>query len=209
MLRLYTLTAAAVFMAATVAGQSSSITTTSVSVFQAGSTTIPVSGAAGSIVGVDAIATTIVVACYNSSDCGLSSETVTFTQGRSSFAVGLVFPTELEGTTATITATVDCDIVSTSAAASCHTTAVASVAVGGLTIKTTSTLSSTYSSNEIVYGQLLITAGVDKLTSPQATETPLSSSTSTGAAASFPTSNVGLNVGAIGVVAALAVVEML
>lgn len=97
--------------------------------------------------------------------------------------------------------------MSSTQAATCTNTVEATASAGGQKSATTSSATVTFASAEIFYDDLLITAGIDKLNSPQATQTP------TGAGAAIappvPTGSFGLSVGGMAAAAVVAAAGLL
>lgn len=79
---------------------------------------------------------------------------------------------ELYGVPVTITIAENCNIVSSTEAATCTGTKIISASVEGHSTATSTIVTTTYSASDIKYDALLVTAGVEKLNSPQATQTP-------------------------------------
>jgi hypothetical protein len=102
------------------------------------------------------------------------------------------------GIPVTVIAELGCDVISSTQAATCKATGIVSASADGHKTDTTTSSTVTIASTEIFYDDLLITAGVDKLTSPQATQTPK------GAAAPVPTGSLGLSVGGMAAAAVVA-----
>ncbi|OKL56624.1 hypothetical protein UA08_08218 [Talaromyces atroroseus] len=216
--------AAAAFLAMTVAGQTTSSDSTTqslsttaapsassgstyIALFEAGySTTLNASNLAGSIISANADATTIALNCIEiNSEC--NGETITLTQGPSTWVVDYSTQLSKNNVEVTLTLDTDCNIVSSTAAATCTVTEIARVSADGESSASTFSTTETFASSQIYYDQLLITAGVDKLTSPQATKTP--SSAAGVVAAPLPTGNVGMGVGGMAAAAMVAVAGML
>jgi hypothetical protein len=206
----------AVLMAAIAQGQSTSgqsMTTSAASsgsasthipIFGVGTTTIPVSGVAGRIVGADSTATTIALSCLNDTSCAIGTNPLTFTQGPSTLVADIVTQTDIEGYSGTITAAVACNIISSTQAATCAATGTVSFGQSSaITITTTTTIAS----SRINYEQLLITAGVEKLNNPSATQT--SSGAAGLVAVPAPTCNMAIGVGGMAAAAVVAVAGML
>ena len=128
---------------------------------------------------------------------------MTMTAGPSTWGYIYTTEEELYGIPVTVTAEIGCDVISSTQAATCKVTGIASASADGEKTDTTSSSTVTYASSEIFYDDLLITAGVDKLTSPQATETPK------GAAAPVPTGSLGLSVGGMAAAAVVAAAGLL
>lgn len=194
-------------MTTSAASSSSASTSTHIPVFGVGTTTIPVSGVAGSIVGADSTATTIALNCYNDTSCIIGTSPLTFTQGPSTLIADIVTQTDVEGYTGTITAAVACNIISSTKAATCAATGTVTIGAQGQSSAITITTTTTIASSQIVYEQLLITAGVEKLNSPSAAQT--SSGAAGLIAAPVPTGNMAIGVGGMAAAAVVAVAGML
>lgn len=211
----------AVFMAATALGQSTSgqsmatsaassgsaSSSTHVPVFGVGATTLPVSGVAGSIVGADSTATTIALNCLDDTNCVIGTKPVTLTQGPSTLIADIVTSADIEGQSGTITAAVACNIISSTQAATCIATGTISLGAQGQGSAVTITTTTSIPSSQINYEQLLITAGVEKLNNPSATQT--SSGAAGVVAAPVPTGNLAIGVGGMAAAAVVAVAGIL
>lgn len=211
----------AILLAATAQGQSTSEQSTATSaassgsasssthipIFGVGTTTIPVSGVAGSIVGADSTATTIALNCLNDTSCVIGTKPVTLTQGPSTLIADIVTQTDIEGNSGTITAAVACNIISSTQAATCTATGTVSFGAQGQSSAITITTTTTIPSSRITYEQLLITGGVEKLNNPSATHT--SSGAAGIVAAPLPTGNMAMGVGGMAAAAVVAVAGML
>lgn len=191
-------------MTTSAASSGSASSGTHIPIFGVGTTTIPVSGVAGSIVGADSTATTIALNCLNDTSCVIGTKPVTLTQGPSTLIADIVTQTDIEGYSGTITAAVACNIISSTQAATC--TATGTVSLGqssAITITTTTTIPS----SRITYEQLLITGGLEKLNSPSATHA--SSGAAGLVAAPLQTGNMAIGVGGMAAAAVVAVAGML
>ncbi|KAL4950887.1 hypothetical protein BDW69DRAFT_48931 [Aspergillus filifer] len=135
---------------------------------------------AASIVSVNALETTFAIACLDDAPTSICSikDPWTMVQGISTFSLSAQY-TALEWSPP-VTATLDykCDYENYSESASCTYSMSYSGSESG--VERTSSYSSAMSvpTDEATYYQLLVTGGVDKLSEPEATETP-------GAAAAF------------------------
>ncbi|RAO70590.1 uncharacterized protein BHQ10_006602 [Talaromyces amestolkiae] len=176
--------------------------TTTIKIFEAAETSVDAAGLAGSIININAIATTILVECIDTDICD-SQASMTMVAGPSTWGYAYTTVEELYGIPVHITAQLACNVVSSTQAATCTATEIVSASADGQKTDTTSTSTTTYASAQIFYDDLLITAGVEKLTSPQATETPK------GAAAPVPTGNLGLSVGGMAAAAVVAAAGLL
>lgn len=174
--------------------------TTTIKIFEAGETTLGVSGLAGSIINVNAVATTILVNCVDPTDEDCQGG-ITMTAGTSTWGYEYTTQQVVYGYPVTIVAEMDCNVISSTQAATCAVTAEVTASAEGHSTASTKTSTSVYPSNEIFYDDLLITAGVEKLTSPQATETPKGA----GAAIAPPVPTGGFGLGVSGMAAAAVV----
>lgn len=174
-----------------------SASTTQIKLYVIGSTqSVPqFTGLAGSIVDANAVATTIAIDCSDGgSDCDGISWPITAIQGPSTRGGSFVVQTEVYGVEATVTYGNNCEITGTTQAATCTET----IGVNAQDTSSTTTTTVSASGTDIAIQSLLITAGVDKLNRPQATETP------TGAAPAAVTGHMGLTFGGAAAVAAAA-----
>lgn len=192
---------------ATSAASSGSASSAHIPIFGVGTTTIPVSGVAGSIVGADSTATTIALNCLNDTSCVIGTKPVTLTQGPSTLIANIVTQTDIEGNSGTITAAVACNIISSTQAATCTATGTVSFGAQGQSSAITITTTTTIPSSRITYEQLLITGGVEKLNNPSAAHT--SSGAAGIVAAPLPTGNMAIGVGGMAAAAVVAVAGML
>lgn len=157
-------------------------------------------GMAGSIVDANAVATTIAVECTeDASGCDILSGPITAIQGPSTRGGTFVVKTETNGIEATMTVENSCKIAGTTQSASCAETLKINGEADGQKTSTTISMTTEVPSSDITLEPLLITAGLEKLNSPQATKTP-------GAAPVPVTGHMGLTLGgaAAGAVAAVA-----
>jgi hypothetical protein len=150
-------------------------TTTEIQVFAAGPTDLPVTlsldNMAGSIVGANAVATTVAVDCVTSdSNCPITTPW-TIIEGPSTFDMRLAMSTESEGLQIWVTITETCKITSLTSA-SCSNSVDITGSLDGVGTSTNSAAHTTYTSDEIYYQTLTITGGVSILNQPQATQTP-------------------------------------
>ncbi|KAI9929728.1 hypothetical protein ASPWEDRAFT_28422 [Aspergillus wentii DTO 134E9] len=147
--------------------------TTTVQVFNAGETTIPLSGVEASVVGANAIATTFAMQCKDNAPTSLCDldDPVTITAGPSTMTFSAVYTTKTLGVNVKLTLMNDCDVTS-STAASCSGSAGIYGSTLGVSRSSSTTWKTSYSSDDIYYQPLTVTAGVDKLNAPQATQTP-------------------------------------
>lgn len=194
-------------MTTSAASSGSTSSSTHIPIFGVGTTTIPVSGVAGSIVEVDSTATIIALKCQSDTSCAIGASPITVTQGPSTLIADIVTQTDIQGNSATITAAVDCNIISSTQAATCTATGTISFGAQGQDSAITITTTTTIPSSRINYEQLLITAGVEKLNNPSASQT------AKGAAgmvvAPIPTGNMAVGVGGFAAAAVVAVAGIL
>lgn len=176
--------------------------TTTIKIFEAAETSVDAAGLAGSIININAIATTILVECIDTHICA-DQVAITMTAGPSTWGYAYTTQLELRGIPVTIITDLGCDVISSTQAATCKGTGIVSASTDGQKVDTTTYNTVTLASTEIFYDDLLITAGVDKLTSPQATQTPK------GAAAPVPTGSLGLSVGGMAAAAVVAAAGLL
>jgi hypothetical protein len=179
--------------------------TTTIKIFEAAETSVDAAGLAGSIIAINAIATTILVECIDDDICS-GAGVMTMTAGPSTWGYAYTTEEEVYGVPVTIIAELGCDVISSTQAATCKVTGIASASADGQKTDTTSSSTVTFVSSEIFYDDLLITAGVDKLTSPQATETPKGAAA---VAAPVPTGSFGLSVGGMAAAAVVAAAGLL
>jgi hypothetical protein len=159
----------AVLASGMVAAQSS---TTTIDIVEAGATEAPSAGIAGSIVSVNAISTIIAIQCTSSNtDCPITSPW-TITQGPSTFSMSVAFSTLSEGVEVELTIDENCKITSSTAGASCTNSVGFELSLDGSKTSTNTIEKPTFTAGDLSYQKLLITAGVEKFSQPQATETP-------------------------------------
>ncbi|RHZ66710.1 putative GPI anchored cell wall protein [Aspergillus thermomutatus] len=174
-------------LAATVSAQ-----TTEVQVFNAGPTTLPLHAVEASIVDANAVATTLAISPF------------TITQGPSTYTVSAVYSASAGGVEETYTVVQDCDITSSTQLAVCSMSARVEVSALGAKTFTTSSATLTFSSHDIWYTPIVVTAGVEKLTASKATQTPASDAGVNAAAVNAASGNMGLGQAAAAAVAAAA-----
>jgi hypothetical protein len=179
--------------------------TTTIKMFEAAETSVAATDFVGSIINVNAIATTVLINCRDPSNTDCVGG-MTMTAGASTFHLAYATAEPVEGVEVTISYVQDCKVVSSTQAATCANTVEATASADGQKSATTSSATVTFASAEIFYDDLLITAGVDKLNSPQATQTP-------GAGAAIappvPTGSFGLSVGGMAAAAVVAAAGLL
>lgn len=173
--------------------------TTALKVFNAGETTLPLSGLEASVVGANALATTLALQCKDNANKSLCAieDPITITEGPSTFTMSGVYSTKVNGVDATMTQIQDCDITSSTQSASCSISIRVEVSTGGRSTATSTSTEMNIGSDDIYYRPLTVTAGVDKLRAPEATQTP-------DAAAGGASGNVGIGGVAAAAVAAAA-----
>ncbi|KAL5363338.1 hypothetical protein BJX96DRAFT_155564 [Aspergillus floccosus] len=125
-----------------------------------------------SIINANAEATTYQVKCVDDSDDCELAVPATVTQGPSAFTMNAVVVTGTLGVKGTGTVQEACQITSSTQGASC------SVSIGiefntlGVSTSTSWTTATSIEGEDISYRAVPVTAGVNKLNSPQASETP-------------------------------------
>jgi hypothetical protein len=125
---------------------------------------------AGSVVGINAQATTYKVACMSGapkSDCSVDKP-YTIVAGPTTLSFSQTFPVEVYGFTMSASENVACSFTHTSESAVCTVTA--AVTSGGQSTSATST--KTIPTNDVFYKPITITGGLSLFNSPQATEIP-------------------------------------
>ncbi|KAJ5728207.1 hypothetical protein N7493_004537 [Penicillium malachiteum] len=153
----------------------SSESTTVVSIFEAvdndsGYTVSWYTSLGASIIGLNVDYTTYEVDCLSgapTTDCSVNAP-YTVVAGPTTLSYSRSLPVEAYGATVAVTMDVACSFTHSTESAVCKATEWASYE--GQSSSTSTTMS--YATNEVVYKPLTITAGLDKLSSPQATETP-------------------------------------
>ena len=154
---------------------------------------LPFSALQASIVSANALATTIALQCKPDAWDALctvnrpNQPTITITEGPSTFTMSAVYPTKTAGVRGVMTLVQDCNITSSTRGAGCSvsvrldgSSASASgsgsgsvSARGGETRTATSTsLQTRLREDEIYYRPLTVTAGVEALNAPEATQMP-------------------------------------
>ncbi|BDD57795.1 hypothetical protein MPDQ_005458 [Monascus purpureus] len=140
-------------------------TTTELSVFNAGETTIPLTAIAASIVNVQNDLTTLALDCKGgepTAECELN-DPVTITAGPSTFTLSAIYATKIQGINVKYTLVQDCDITGSTQKAVCTVSARAEASSDGVKTATSTSAVTTWSSEDIYYEPLAITAGVEKL----------------------------------------------
>lgn len=148
--------------------------TTTIKVFDAGESAVPLTAVAASVVDVNALSTVLALNCAeNATETFCPLETpFTYTQGPSTASISAVYATEKNGVKGKMTLNEGCDITSSTQDASCSASMVIGFSAGGESTSTTTTTSASFGSDEVFYRGLSVTAGAEKLTAPEATQTP-------------------------------------
>jgi hypothetical protein len=138
-----------------------------------------------SIAGINAVATTYNLGCLKDApktDCNIKNPW-TIIQGPETVSVTGVYTASTSGKETsydvTVTQSYQCKIVSRTQSASCTMSVGMTGSVDGASYMSSTSSSATYSTATSSYYTLIVTAGVDKFTAPEATKTP-------GAAAAGP-----------------------
>lgn len=145
---------------------------TTISMFNAGEATLSLTSVRASIVGADADATTYALDCLSGApetECALNSP-ITITEGPSTFTMSAVYSTKTAGVNAKATLVQDCEITSSTQGASCSVSVGVEVSTRGLSTSTGTSTITSFASDDIYYQPMTVTAGVEKLNAPQATE---------------------------------------
>ena len=173
-MRSITITAAALVARAALAASSS---TTQIPLFDPGDDT-PLQDVVGSVVNVKDHATTLVLDCPAAASASASASScahvspITVTVGPSTFSLDAAYSTSGAGAAhATATISADCDITSSTQRAVCTAYVGVTASETHVTSSSTSSAVSTYSSSDIVYQTLSITAGAEKLPGSSASAT--------------------------------------
>ncbi|EED14975.1 conserved hypothetical protein [Talaromyces stipitatus ATCC 10500] len=145
--------------------------TTTIKIFEAGETGLDPSGYAGSIININAAATTVLLNCVDPNDENCQSG-ITMTAGASTWGYQWTTEETFYGYPVTVVAKMGCNVISSTQEATCVVTAEATASAEGQKTTSISSTTTVFPSKEITYEALLITAGVEKLASPQATATP-------------------------------------
>ncbi|KAJ5722691.1 hypothetical protein N7488_000726 [Penicillium malachiteum] len=170
--------AATTLSSKTTASQTSSASaesTTVVSIFEAvdddsGITASWYTSLGASILGLNADYTTYEVDCLSgapTTDCSVNAP-YTVIAGPTTLSYSRVMSVEVYGDIGTVTMDVGCSFTHSTESAVCKATEW--VTYEGESSSTSTSIS--YATDEVVYKPLTITGGLDKLSSPQATETP-------------------------------------
>ncbi|KAG2002755.1 hypothetical protein GB937_009520 [Aspergillus fischeri] len=131
-----------------------------------------------SVAGINAAATTYNLGCLKDApktDCNIKNSW-TIIQGPETVSVTGVYTASTSGKETsydvTVTQSYECKIRSRTESASCTMSVGMTGSVGGATIASSTSSSATYSPATSSYYELVVTAGVDKFTAPEATKTP-------------------------------------
>lgn len=108
--------------------------------------------------------------CTDEQLCALKSP-VTVTKGPSTYTLSAVFSTQTNGVDAEMTLTQNCHITSSTQGASCSVSLGIEISGDGIATSMNTATATSFASDEIYYRPLTVTAGVDKLNRPQATQT--------------------------------------
>ena len=151
--------------------------------------TLPISALQASIVSANALATTLALQCKPDAWdplCTVKSNppTITITEGPSTFTMSAVYPTKSAGVDGVMTLVQGCNITSSTKGAGCSVDFTVDLSgsatgSGGVTGAGTGTKTATSTSlqtrlreDEIYYRPVTVTAGVEKLNAPEATQMP-------------------------------------
>ncbi|KAI9929533.1 hypothetical protein ASPWEDRAFT_41253 [Aspergillus wentii DTO 134E9] len=158
-------------LAATLASTITAQTTT-LKVFQAGVRTESLDALEGSVVNANADATTFAMQCKSDApkaSCQLQSA-ATITQGPSTFYMSGVYSLSAKNTQDIQTLIFDCVLTSSTKGGSCSTTVIDDIAISTKTLSTSTSSHFSFTSDQVHYQPLTVTAGVDKLNAPKATQ---------------------------------------
>ena len=125
-----------------------------------------------SIINANAEATTYQVKCVDDSDVCDLAVPATVTQGPSAFTMNAVVVTGPLGVKGTGTVQEACQITSSTQGASCSISLGLEFNTLGISTSTSWTTATSIKGDDITYRAIPVTAGVNKLNSPQATESP-------------------------------------
>lgn len=148
--------------------------TTTLKVSDAGESALPLTDIAASVVEVNALETILALNCApnaTASICPLETP-FTLTYGPSTASLNAVYATKTSGVQAKMSLVEGCDITSSTQGASCSMSMVMGMSVRGVSTSTTTTTTTSFGEEDITYRDLAVTAGVSKLTAPEATQTP-------------------------------------
>lgn len=151
--------------------------------------TLPLSALQASIVSANTLATTLALQCKPDAWdplCTVKSNppTITITEGPSTFTMSAVYPTKSAGVDGVMTLVQGCNITSSTKGAGCSVDFTVDLSgsatgSGGVTGAGTGTKTATSTSlqtrlreDEIYYRPVTVTAGVEKLNAPEATQMP-------------------------------------
>ena len=150
---------------------------------------LPFSALQASIVSANALATTIALQCKPDAWDALCTinrhhsdpPTITITEGPSTFTMSAVYSTKTGGVAGVMTLVQDCHITSSTRGAGCSVSVRLDGAIGsgsgsgsasGPRTATSTSLQTRLREDEIYYRPLTVTAGVEKLNAPEATQMP-------------------------------------
>ncbi|BCR90590.1 uncharacterized protein ACHE_60476A [Aspergillus chevalieri] len=151
--------------------------TTLFPIFNAAPTTLPITGAEGSIVSADSSATTIAIQCVKGNDLCQLNQAVTVTEGLSTHSMSAVFSTHTLALDGVLTMIEDCTITSSTVGASCTVSLTLELTSPPATSSGSMTASASVSTTSrnwetscglhgIYYKPLTVTAGMEKLNVP-------------------------------------------
>jgi hypothetical protein len=125
---------------------------------------------AGSVVGINAEATTYKVACMSGAPKSVCSigEPYTLVAGPSTVSFAQTFPFDIYGVSGTASEDIACSFTHSTESANC----VVTVAVTSGDVSTATTSTKSIPADDIFYKTLTVTGGLSLFNSPQATETP-------------------------------------
>lgn len=125
---------------------------------------------AGSVVGINAEATTYKVGCMSGAPKSVCSIATPYTviAGPTTVSFSQTFPIYIYGETLSVSENVACSFTHTTESAEC--TIAAAVTSGGASTTTTTTKS--IPTNDVYYRSITVTGGLSLFNSPQATQTP-------------------------------------
>lgn len=174
--------------------------TTVVQTFRAGPTDLPLNMVA-SVIDANADATTYALQCPLSASepfCPLATP-ITLAEGPSTASVSIFSSTSSHGMHATITMLQDCALTSVPPAVSawCEFSYRVGMSAHGMTTSTSDSSQTTLASGEISYAPLTVTAGVEKLRAPRATQSPGAAAAAGGIGAGSGTTIGGAAVAAV------------
>lgn len=174
-----------IFPFLTIAATTTLAQTTLFPLFNAAPTTLPITGAQGSVVTADSSATTIAIQCIKGDDLCRLNQPVTVTEGPSTHSMSAVFSTHTLALNGVATMIEDCIITSSTVGASCTvsltleltspaptSTLTGSMTAASASVSTTSrSWETSCGLHDIYYKPLTVTAGMEKLNVPTAEPT--------------------------------------